>query len=136
MPSARLPKQQYVNPEVLQADLCGVQNDVTEIKGTLSKLTEAVTGIERLEMRQLALIGDIEAGHNMQDGLEKRLARIEQLLPGLLEVRRWVVGSMVAGIGILLLALVGLVLYPRPYVVVERAPVEASVEAHPPVRLP
>lgn len=110
---------QYVNPEVLQAYLSGVKEDVTEIKGTLSKLTEAVAGIERLETRQLALISDIDGTRKAQSDFERRVAKIEQILPGLIELRRWVVGGMVTGIGMMLISVASLVLYPRQYVVLD-----------------
>ena len=111
--------KQTVNPEVLQAYLSGVQNDVSEIKGTLAKLTEAITGIERLETRQLTFIADMEADRNKQANLEVRVAKIETILPGLIELRRWVVAGMIAGIGMMLVSVASLVLYPRQYVVLE-----------------
>jgi hypothetical protein len=134
MASSRTPKTaaqaaQYVNPEVLQAYLSGVQNDVTDIKGTLIKLTEAVAGIERLETRQLALISDIESTRDVQSHLGERISKIEQLLPGLIELRKWVVGGMVAGVGMLLIAVASLVLYPRNYVVLSSASLPAPFAA-------
>ena len=124
MANARTPKPtvqsaQYVNPEVLQAYLSGVKDDVVEIKGTLSKLTEAVSSIERLETRQLALITDIESTRKAQGDFETRVAKIEVVLPGLIELRRWVVGGMVTGIGMMLISVASLVLYPRQYVVLD-----------------
>lgn len=112
-----MPAPQYVNPEVLQAYLTTVQSDVSEIKGTLAKLTDAVTGIERLETRQIALVGEIEAARKSQSSFETRIASIEHQMPGLLELRKWVVGGMVTGIGMMLVAVASLVLYPRQYVV-------------------
>jgi hypothetical protein len=124
----RAPKAQYVNPEVLQAYLNGVQSDVSEIKGTLSKLTDAVTGIERIETRQLNMVNDFEQARKTQSNFEERVALIERDMPGLRELRRWVVGGMVTGIGMMLIAVASLVLYPRQYVVLTQAtqPVSAS----------
>jgi len=117
MVTNRAPKTQYVNPEVLQAYLTNVQSDVSEIKGTLAKLTDAVTGIERLETRQIALVAEIEIARNNQSNFESRIAVIEHDMPGLRELRKWVVGGMVTGIGMMLIAVASLVLYPRQYVV-------------------
>lgn len=123
MPAApRIKQQQYVNPEVLQAYLTTVQSDVSEIKGTLAKLTDAVTGIERLETRQIALVSEIEAARKSQSSFEQRIAAIEHDMPGLRELRKWVVGGMVTGIGMMLIAVASLVLYPKQYVVLTTNP--------------
>lgn len=128
MPTApRMKAQQYVNPEVLQAYLTTVQADVSEIKGTLAKLTDAVTGIERLETRQIALVSEIEAARKSQSSFESRIATIEHDMPGLRELRKWVVGGMISGIGMMLIAVASLVLYPRQYVVLtQQAPPKAE----------
>jgi hypothetical protein len=129
MPAASRSKPQYVNPEVLQAYLTTVQSDVTEIKGTLAKLTDAVTGIERLETRQISLVSEIEAARKSQSSFEGRISAIEHDMPGLRELRKWVVGGMVTGIGMMLIAVASLVLYPRQYVVLtQQAPPKVSIE--------
>lgn len=126
-PAARVPKTE-VNPEVLQAYLAGVQADVSEIKGTLAKLTDAVTGIERLETRQIALVGEIESARKLQSNFENRIATIEHEMPGLRELRKWVVGGMVTGIGMMLIAVASLVLTPKQYVVLA-APAQIGAPA-------
>lgn len=130
MAPPRAPKSSgTVNPEVLQAYLIGVKEDVVEIRGTLDKLVEAIAGIGRVEARQMTFITEMEAANTKSSNLEVRVAKIETILPGLVELRRWVVGGMVAGLGMMLVAVASLVLYPRQYVVLDATSKPAAIHA-------
>lgn len=71
---------------------------------TNSQLSELSTDMREQELRLRA------AEHAIPENLSKRLAAIEVALPGLKELRRWVIGGVLSGIGMIGAAVLHLVL--------------------------
>ena len=68
---------------VLAAQLKTLHADVSEIKGALGKLTEAITKLALIEDRQIRSTEALERAFGSITKLSDRVASIEQLLPTL-----------------------------------------------------
>jgi len=106
MPS---PKR-VVSNEVLEAMLGGLRDDVTDIKGTMKLMTDAVSKLTAVEQRQSDQSERIADAYALIASHATRIGTIEIAMPGLKELRRWVVAGMVAGVGMMFVSVFGLVL--------------------------
>jgi hypothetical protein len=68
---------------VLAAQLKTLHADVSEIKGALGKLTEAITKLALIEDRQIRSTEALERAFGSITKLSDRVAAVEQLLPTL-----------------------------------------------------
>lgn len=116
-----------VEARVLGTLVSGMRDDLAEVKDTLSDLSAAVNKLALIEAKQVeassatdrafVAIDRIGAeGDRRSKDLEKRLTALEIAMPPLQEMRRWVVAGILAGLGMMLLALVKMVLV-DPHVV-------------------
>jgi hypothetical protein len=106
-----------VSNEVLSEQVKGVSGRIDQIDVTLRAVAESLTAFVRLEERHAALIKQVETivtemtTHREEDDdrhelIDARIKSVESSLPGLREVRRWVI-SLVLGV----VALVGIGIY-------------------------
>ena len=93
--------------EVFAAKLDSVQSDVSTIKARLDTVSEALT---RLEERHDQTTQAIQTLTRAVADQERRLGSLERDQPGLLEVRRWIISGVVAGVAMIGLALAKLVI--------------------------
>ncbi len=111
-----------VTNEVLSLKLDNQNKDIDEIKGTLKSVAATLVTVGRIEDRQITLINEMGKADKRHEKIEDRVKVIEDDMPGLREMRRWVVGGVVAGVGMIGIAVVSLVLSPKPtYITVESA---------------
>jgi hypothetical protein len=94
--------------------LSGVKDDVERLSTKIDSLTEAIASLSRIEQRQISIKDDMNLAFQKAEAVERRVAAIEVVMPGLIETRRWVTAGMVAGVAMILIAVASLVLYPRP----------------------
>jgi hypothetical protein len=119
-PPTQIPNQ--TSNETLGVILGAVKDDVTELGVKVDKLSEAVGTLSRIEQRQIGIVDEMARGAIIHKEFDTRLGLIEVVMPGLIEVRRWVMAGMVAGVGMMFVAVASLVLYPRPPAYVVMSP--------------
>lgn len=93
--------------EVFAAKLDSVQSDVSTIKARLDTVSEALTRLEERHDQTTQAIQTLTRAVADQD---RRLGSLERDQPGLLEVRRWIISGVVAGVAMIGLALAKLVI--------------------------
>lgn len=114
-----------VEVEHLKNSVKRVEFNVQGLHGKIDTLTESMAAMVRMEERQATINERLIDGsrtmnqiiarvavleRDVPEDLPARLAAIETQMPGLTELRKFVVGGVVAGIGMILMALVALVL--------------------------
>lgn len=88
--------QNHTETAVLQTELRGVREDISEIKTTIQSLSQAMLMLVRVEQVQAhtqARVG--EMGQTLQSHGE-RIAGIEKDMPGLKDLRKWVIAGVAA----------------------------------------
>lgn len=96
--------------EVFAAKLDSVQSDVSAIKVRLDTVSEALVTLTRLEERHDQTTQEIQTLTRAVADQDRRLGSLERDHPGLLEVRRWIISGVVAGVAMIGLALAKLVI--------------------------
>lgn len=104
---------------VLLARLEQMQGDLVDMKSALRELTAAVGRLAVIEEKQSNTAATLEraftALQKVEDRNEKmdlRVKAIELAMPGLKEIRRWVIGGVTAIVGLVGLGVVKLVFLP------------------------
>ncbi len=80
----------------------------------VAAIGESLHVLTRLEASQTNVVEKLKEGSIRMSDHETRLQRIEQDLPGLRELRRWVIAGVLAGAGMVGAALVKLVVFDVP----------------------
>jgi hypothetical protein len=88
----------------------GVDGKVDDLRTGLARLSEAMASVVRLEVKHDATSLNLQAIRDKQDLLDKRIGMIDQEMPALRETRQWVVRAMVTVVGVVMLAVLGLVI--------------------------
>jgi hypothetical protein len=106
-----------------------VESNVQGLHGKIDNLGASLETLTRIEERQASTNERLADGartmnmltarvavleRDVPEDLPARLAAIETQMPGLTELRKFVVGGVVAGVGMILVALVALVLKGPP----------------------
>ncbi len=116
-----------VDLAVLSNTVEHVKDDITDIKTVLGTMSTNLQGITRIEERQIGVVSAIERSETTHEDHDKRLSSIEKELPGLREMRSWVIKGVSVGVTALVLgisSLVGTVVYDR---VVQKAPQQVVI---------
>jgi hypothetical protein len=110
---------------VLEKRMDDLGETVDRVDAKLDGIAATLSSLARIEERQLhsnekavsmvSLTNDHEnrlrmLERNMPDNLESRINRVESIMPGLQESRKWIVSGIVAIIGIVGLSLLKLVM--------------------------
>lgn len=77
-------------------------------------INESLHVLTRLEQGQGHVLDSLKEGRIKMEKHESRLQEIEKHMPALIESRRWVVSGVLAGVGMIALALVKLVILDVP----------------------
>ncbi len=92
----------------LMMRLDGMQSDLGEMKTTLRELAASVARLAVIEEKQANTTAALERAFSAVDEvqgdgkeLDKRLRAIELALPGLVELRSWVIRGILAGLGMI-----------------------------------
>ncbi len=88
-------------------------------------INETLHILTRLEQAQGHVLDKLKEGSMRMTDHEKRLKDIESNMPGLLETRKWVIMGVLAGLGMMGMALVKLVILDVPHIppyVIQQAP--------------
>ena len=87
-----------------------LEKAVTKIDLKIDAITDALQSLVRIEERQINTAEKITHGVGTMSDHEDRIRAIEKELPGLIESRKWVVMGILAGLAMLLTAMVKVVL--------------------------
>lgn len=87
-----------------------VDQKVDDVRTGIGKLADAMASVVRLEVHHEQQRSDIASARISHVELDKRLTSVERELPGLVETRAWVVRGVLAVVGVVGFAAIGLVL--------------------------
>lgn len=96
-----------------EARLSVVENAVVRIENAVDKIADALTILTKIDAKHEAAAADIADNASYTRNVDARLQEIEKVIPQLMEVRGWIVRGVVAVIGMVGVALVGLVIVTR-----------------------
>jgi hypothetical protein len=99
----------HQNPDtaVIQTELRVVREDISEIKSTIQSLSQAMLMLVRVEQQQNHQRDRLEEHTESLAAQAVRLARIEGDVPGLKELRAWVVRGVAALVFAIVAAILG-----------------------------
>jgi dihydrodipicolinate reductase len=73
--------------------------------------TQSLRTLSVIEYQQTQILQALSASAGRMDDIDKRVRTIEEKLPGLVEVRRWVIAGMLAAVGMMGMALMQLAVW-------------------------
>lgn len=103
-----------------------LEQTVVRIDGKLDGITEALQSLTRIEERQIGTQERLRQGNEQFKDLEKRvralelsmpthaddrLAKIEAYMPGLIELRKWVMLGSISTLGLIGVAIIRMVVH-------------------------
>lgn len=94
---------------VLASRLGAVEEAVQRISAATERIADAMVKLAQLEVHHNETRDQISVLFDKQQALNDRLALIERDMPGLKEVRGWVIAGVLGGVGLMGLALAHLV---------------------------
>jgi hypothetical protein len=95
---------------LLSNGLAHIQEEFKRQGATLSGINQSLQVLARVEQSQVHISERLKEGSTKLSDHEIRLAKIESRMPGLAEMRRWVVGGILSGVAMIGVALVKLVI--------------------------
>lgn len=93
----------------LRGTVQAVDRKVDDLRSGMSKLTDAMTSVVRLEVQHQQVSMSQATLREKQDAIDKRLESVERLMPGLVETRTWVIRWVLGVVAAVLLAVAALV---------------------------
>lgn len=114
---------ELTSPEarLIGVEMHAMREDVIEVKAHLQTISQALTTLAKLQAEHAETRSAIDRAFtqiNKVDDrvsdIDKRVQKIEILIPGLVEARKWVVGIGVGAVVMLMIALASLVLIKTP----------------------
>lgn len=106
---------------VIHTELRVVREDISEIKSTIQSLSQAMMMLVRVEQQQNHLRDRLDEHTEILHGQESRMKAVERDVPGLKELRTWVV----RGVAALAVAAAGAIFSGNLHIVVGQKPVAA-----------
>ena len=94
----------------LRGTVQAVDRKVDDLRSGMSKLTDAMTSVVRLEVQHQQVTLGLNSMRDQQAGLEKRLDAVERLMPGLIETRAWIIRWILVVLGVVGAGVLALVL--------------------------
>lgn len=102
---------------VVEVELRHLRDDVNRLADAVSAIGQSMQVLARVEMTNSSILDKLSQGDKTMVDHEKRLQEIERTMPGLKELRRWVIAGVLAGVGMLGTAVVKMALIdPARYV--------------------
>lgn len=85
-----------------------LRDDVREVKSTMREMARSLEQLVRIEEQQKDMrsalgraFEEIDKERGKRDAVEKRVAAIEHVMPGLRELRGWVIAGVISGVGMI-----------------------------------
>lgn len=85
-----------MSTEILTVKLEALHSDVSEIKSSLDKVSEAITKLALVEQQQNQIASSLERAFKAISKVEDRLVALEQATPTVTETAKWVDRGLVA----------------------------------------
>lgn len=85
-----------MSPEILTVKLEALHSDVSDIKSSLDKVSEAITKLALVEQQQNQIASSLERAFKAISKVEDRLVALEQATPTVTETAKWVDRGLVA----------------------------------------
>ena len=101
------------------AEISAIREDISEIKSTIQSLSQALLMLVKVEQQQNHQNERLEMHTDALHRHDARLTAIEGDVPGLKELRKWVI----RGVGALMVAAIGAVLSGNLHIVIGPRPV-------------
>lgn len=129
-----------IEGRLISQAVAGLREDFVEIKANIRTMSELLAGVATLQADQNSnraaidrAFTQIEKANGRIDDADKRLQKIEILVPGLVEARKWLIGIGITGLTMLMIAIASMVIRPQAFVpVMPLAPVApAPTVVHP-----
>lgn len=96
---------------LLAVQMGALRDDVKEVKETMREMARSLEQLVRIEEQQKDMrsaIGrafdEMKAERVKREELEARVAVVEKSMPGMNEMRKWLIGGVTSGIALLLAA--------------------------------
>lgn len=112
---------QSAEARVIAVSLAHLAEETKRNADALVSVSDSLRMLTSVEQQQRHILDSLKEGSIKMTDHEKRLQVVEQHLPALLEMRKWVVTGVLAGVGMMGAALVKLVIvdvprfaYPQP----------------------
>lgn len=99
---------------VIHTRLDSLVENVTRLANALEAMQAQLHVLTAMKVQQDHMAQQMTAGAATMTKHEERISQIEKDMPGLKELRRWVVGGVLAGLGMMGTALGKLVIYDMP----------------------
>ena len=112
MPDDALPQRVQRLEEGVDRLVETVDKQGRRFDNKLDSIGQSISLLVRVDERQVAIAERLQAGAVTMQKHEDRLTAIETAMPGLKEMRRWVIGGILAGIGMIGAAVLKLVFIP------------------------
>jgi predicted nucleic acid-binding Zn-ribbon protein len=87
-----------------------IHHKVDEVRSGMDKLADAISIVVKLDIKHQAVETQITAHQILLNKLDDRVDTLEKDHPKLMETRDWVVKAIVGTVGLVLMALAGLVI--------------------------
>lgn len=120
-----------VDPQVLvlHSKLENVQEELKRMGAAMSQISESLQILARLEQGHSGILERLRDGAARFKEQDARISAIEQTMPGLKELRVWVIGGVLGGASMLGVALLKLVLVdPQSQATSQQVVISATVQ--------
>lgn len=103
------PSRLAVEVGELRGSVLAVDRKVDDLRAGMSKLTDAMTSVVRLEVQHQQVSLNTTVTREKVESLERRTEAVERLMPGLVETRSWVIRWVLSVVAAALVAVGALV---------------------------
>lgn len=97
------------NVGTIKGEVTGIRSEVTRVGAGVDELRGAMTVLSRHQVTMEGLVSDNRIVRDEFKGMEKRVTDLERRIGPVEETRKWTVQGLRVVIGIVLVAIVGLV---------------------------
>jgi hypothetical protein len=108
---------------IIHTRLDGMVDSMYRLANSVERMQEALHAVIELRAQQATVLAQMSDGAKRMQEHDERLKHIERELPGLREIRRWVIGGVLAGVTMMGTALMKLVIIDQPLKYYPSAPI-------------
>lgn len=116
---------------IIHTRLDGMVDSMYRLANSVERMQEALHAVIELRTQQATVLAQLSDGAKQMQEHDTRLKDIERDLPGLREIRRWVIGGVLAGVAMMGTALMKLVIIDQPLKYHQQAPTTQPITGKP-----
>ena len=90
---------------LLSVQMGAMRDDIREVKDTMREMAKSLEQLVRIEEQQKDMrlsisraFDELKTYREQLDRVEKRVSSVEQMMPGLRELRGWVIAGVLSGV--------------------------------------